>query len=211
MPELKIPDQLEPDCDNCQGMCCMAMAHRVVDGFPLEEDKPNGVPCLNLETNPLNVESLYKCRIYETRAHEGWRQCESFSCYGAGQTISQFFKELGVSWAIKSNDLKEDQNKIMIENLNLGFQVMYMVLSHLDAIGHTFDPLREKKVIAAKVAASKIALQFSEHLTANKKVDVAFWYSKNFLPAMASAEAEVSEKAIMDYVRRGLSIFRFSK
>ena len=96
MPEIQIPEDLTHDCDNCQGLCCVVPQHNRGDGFPIFRNKPMNTPCRNLEMDPDSQTELYKCRIHAELEDKNWHTCDGYSCFGAGQTVSKFFNELGV-------------------------------------------------------------------------------------------------------------------
>lgn len=191
MPEIRIPDELEPDCGNCQGLCCMAMAHRKEGGFPIEQDKPGNVPCHNLETNPADFTNLYKCRIHETLDQEDWTTCTEFTCLGAGQAISTFFNELGISWALKSPDIDESKRQIMLKNLNAGYFVLYNVLGYLKCIKNKPHFSRDLQFQSAKSAAAEVAKRFGRALVSGEEIDKRHWYLNEFMPPMFKASNEM--------------------
>jgi hypothetical protein len=71
---------LEPDCENCAGVCCVA------HGFAKSADyafaKPEGVPCRNLSTD-------FRCQIHTDLRDRGFSGCADYSCSGAGQKVTQ--------------------------------------------------------------------------------------------------------------------------
>lgn len=79
---------LRGDCERCAGLCCVAFAFDVEQGYP--KDKPNGVACEHLGTNN-------RCSIYESRVQSGFASCEHYDCLGAGQVVTQDIFE-GQDW-----------------------------------------------------------------------------------------------------------------
>lgn len=73
-------DHLRADCDNCFGLCCVALRFSVSDGFPT--DKNAGQPCLNLQED-------FRCAIHGSLGKRGLKGCIAFDCFGAGQKVSQ--------------------------------------------------------------------------------------------------------------------------
>lgn len=71
---------LQPDCTQCAGLCCVALAFDRCDEFAL--DKPAGVPCPNLTAE-------YRCRIHADLAERGFAGCVRHDCLGAGQRVTQ--------------------------------------------------------------------------------------------------------------------------
>lgn len=70
---------LEPACDRCQAVCCVALAFDRGPSFAA--DKVAGERCPHLSAHD-------RCRIYDERAERGYRGCIGYSCYGAGQRAS---------------------------------------------------------------------------------------------------------------------------
>lgn len=68
------------DCDNCFGLCCVALAFARSADFPF--DKPAGDPCPHLD-------EIDACRIHDHLGPRGFRGCVTFDCFGAGQKLSQ--------------------------------------------------------------------------------------------------------------------------
>lgn len=68
------------DCENCFGLCCVALAFTASADFPV--DKAGGVPCKNLEEN-------FRCGIHQNLCPSGYSGCTVFDCMGAGQKVSQ--------------------------------------------------------------------------------------------------------------------------
>src|SRR4051794_37394756 len=92
---------LEPDCENCFGLCCTALNLLVSNDFPI--NKPAGQPCINLQPD-------YRCQIHGRLRDEGFKGCTVFDCLGAGQVVSQVtFK--GLSWR-ENPEIREKMFKV---------------------------------------------------------------------------------------------------
>lgn len=68
------------DCENCFGLCCVALYFSASEGFP--SDKDAGQPCPNLQPE-------FRCCVHENLTELGLKGCLAFDCFGAGQKISQ--------------------------------------------------------------------------------------------------------------------------
>lgn len=73
-------NNLKSDCNNCFGLCCVALPYGKSADFPFNKD--GGVPCRNLCSNNL-------CSIHDKLRETGFRGCVSYECFGAGQHVSQ--------------------------------------------------------------------------------------------------------------------------
>lgn len=71
---------LRSDCENCCGLCCVALVFRVADGFP--GDKEAGSPCDNLQPD-------FRCQVHQNLRTRGYKGCAAFECFGAGPKVSQ--------------------------------------------------------------------------------------------------------------------------
>ncbi len=71
---------LQPDCDNCFGLCCVALYFSASDGFPI--DKEAGQPCINLQPD-------FRCCVHKSLKERGLKGCIAFDCFGAGQKVAQ--------------------------------------------------------------------------------------------------------------------------
>ena len=82
-------NHLKPDCQNCFGLCCVALYFSKHDGFPT--DKHAGVPCPNLAQD-------YTCSIHDKLSEQGLKGCIAYECFGAGQQVSQVTYGGGQGW-----------------------------------------------------------------------------------------------------------------
>jgi len=76
----KSCQNLRPDCENCFGLCCVALYFSASEGFPIDKDA--GQPCLNLQSD-------FRCCVYKNLRERGLKGCIAFDCFGAGQKVSQ--------------------------------------------------------------------------------------------------------------------------
>ncbi|MBR7796137.1 pentapeptide repeat-containing protein [Virgibacillus sp. AGTR] len=84
----KIKNNLKSDCENCFGLCCVALPFAKSADFA--RNKNAGTPCSNLHSN-------FNCAIHKTLRNEGFRGCSVFECFGAGQKVSQHTFS-GIDW-----------------------------------------------------------------------------------------------------------------
>jgi len=68
------------DCENCFGLCCVALPYAKSADFAL--DKDGGTACSNLQSD-------YRCGIHNNLRQKGFRGCAVYECFGAGQKVSQ--------------------------------------------------------------------------------------------------------------------------
>lgn len=87
-------NDLKSDCQNCFGLCCVALPFGKSADFPF--DKDGGVPCRNLCTNNL-------CSMHDQLREKGFRGCVSYECFGAGQHVSQSL--------YKGKDWRDDEKR----------------------------------------------------------------------------------------------------
>ena len=76
-----VIEQFEPDCSNCHGLCCKSLAF----DWP-HYKKPAGTPCKNLTDD-------FQCGIWNSLEDEGFSECRSYNCYGAGQSVASLIEE----------------------------------------------------------------------------------------------------------------------
>jgi hypothetical protein len=79
---------LRADCARCAALCCVALAFDTSEQFAL--DKPAGRPCPHLCTGG-------GCSIHRDREALGFKGCVDYSCFGAGQRVTQELFD-GRSW-----------------------------------------------------------------------------------------------------------------
>ena len=71
---------LRADCENCFGLCCVALYFSASEGFPIDKDA--GYPCLNLQPD-------FLCCVHKSLRERGLKGCIAFDCFGAGQKVAQ--------------------------------------------------------------------------------------------------------------------------
>lgn len=85
------------DCENCFGLCCVALPF--IKSVDFAVDKEGGVPCKNLQDD-------YRCGIHEGLRGNGYKGCTVYECFGAGQKVSQFTYK-GRDWRKDKDAAKE--------------------------------------------------------------------------------------------------------
>lgn len=83
-----IRTMLRPECENCFGLCCVALPFSNSADFAF--NKQAGEPCPNLQQD-------FRCRIHSGLRKKGFKGCTAFECFGAGQRVSQVTFH-GVDW-----------------------------------------------------------------------------------------------------------------
>jgi len=76
----RIRRNLRADCENCFGLCCVALNFSASEGFPLDKDA--GQPCPNLQSD-------FRCSVHKTLWKKGLKGCTAYDCLGAGQKVAQ--------------------------------------------------------------------------------------------------------------------------
>lgn len=89
----KRRSNLQVDCENCFGLCCVALAFTASSDFA--NDKDAGQPCSNLQTD-------YRCSVHKDLRELGFKGCTVYDCFGAGQKISQV--------TFEKNDWRKDKD-----------------------------------------------------------------------------------------------------
>ncbi|MFF4836873.1 pentapeptide repeat-containing protein [Streptomyces sp. NPDC001315] len=81
-----MPDQkadradLRGDCEQCFGLCCVALPFAASADFAIDKDA--GKPCPNLQGD-------HRCGIHARLRQKGFNGCTVYDCFGAGQKVSQ--------------------------------------------------------------------------------------------------------------------------
>lgn len=71
---------LQADCENCFGLCCVALPFAASADFAIDKDA--GTPCQNLQPD-------FRCGVHSSLRQRGFRGCTVYDCFGAGQKVSQ--------------------------------------------------------------------------------------------------------------------------
>jgi uncharacterized protein YjbI with pentapeptide repeats len=74
------PAGLRGDCEQCFGLCCVALPFTASADFAI--DKQAGKPCPNLRGD-------HRCGIHAELRPRGFTGCTVYDCFGAGQKVSQ--------------------------------------------------------------------------------------------------------------------------
>lgn len=77
----KIQQNLKIDCEQCSGLCCVALYCMKTDGFPA--NKKAGVPCKHLKLD-------FRCEIHSILKSNNMRGCLAYDCFGAGQKVTRY-------------------------------------------------------------------------------------------------------------------------
>ncbi len=72
--------KLRDDCENCFGLCCVALPFAASADFAMDKDA--GQPCRNLQSD-------FRCGVHSSLRERGFRGCTVYECFGAGQKVSQ--------------------------------------------------------------------------------------------------------------------------
>jgi uncharacterized protein YjbI with pentapeptide repeats len=81
-------NSLRADCENCFGLCCVALPFAASADFAI--NKEAGKPCPNLQSD-------FRCGIHKSLRQQGYKGCTVFDCFGAGQKVSKVTFR-GVDW-----------------------------------------------------------------------------------------------------------------
>ena len=73
------PLELQADCSQCFGLCCVVPAFAKSADFAL--NKPAGKPCQHLLS--------FACDIHTSLRQQGFSGCTVYDCFGAGQHVAQ--------------------------------------------------------------------------------------------------------------------------
>ncbi|WP_195266255.1 pentapeptide repeat-containing protein [Clostridium sp. 1001275B_160808_H3] len=170
--------ELQPECEKCFGLCCVALYFSSMDGFPVNKDA--GKPCINLAGN-------FKCKVHENLNKKGLKGCIAYDCIGAGQKVAQVTYS-GHDWKEKPESSKEmfdvfiimKQLHEMLWYLNEAVRLQYNSNINKDKLIKKIEEIKnlthlEAKsilkldLIPIKVGVNTLLLQTSEFL--RKKVN----------------------------------------
>ncbi|MHB1630372.1 MAG: pentapeptide repeat-containing protein [Bacilli bacterium] len=72
--------RLQADCENCFGLCCVALSFAASADFAIDKDA--GQPCRNLQSD-------FRCGVHDNLRELGFRGCTVYDCFGAGQQVAK--------------------------------------------------------------------------------------------------------------------------
>lgn len=106
-----IQNRLKINCENCSGLCCVALYCARTDGFP--ENKDAGIPCKYLNSN-------FQCKVHSQLIDMNMKGCLAYDCFGAGQKVSQDLFS-NITW--QSN---QEKSNLIFDVFLLVFQLHQM-------------------------------------------------------------------------------------
>lgn len=122
-----LMDPLRADCERCQGLCCVAPAHRPENGFP-NEKAPN-VACRNLNR------SDFRCSIFHVLEVSGYTACRSYECFGAGPQVTRWLAD---EWP----NLPDDVVEARFDEFRRLSRLRFLIARMQDRADLTDHPLR---------------------------------------------------------------------
>ncbi|MBU5316229.1 pentapeptide repeat-containing protein [Clostridium bornimense] len=95
--KFNLDEILSINCDECFGLCCVALYFSKSEGFPT--DKEADKPCVHLNDD-------FRCKVHEDLKSKGLKGCIAYDCFGAGQKVAEstYKRE---SWRDNPNKRKE--------------------------------------------------------------------------------------------------------
>lgn len=108
--------ELRIDCENCSGLCCVALCFRKSDGFP--GNKSAGEPCEYLVSD-------FRCKIHSKLSDMNMKGCLNYDCFGAGQKVSNKIFD-GQNWK-KNLEISKDIFDVFIKVLQLHQVLWYLI------------------------------------------------------------------------------------
>lgn len=134
--------QLRAECENCFGLCCVALPYAKSADFAF--DKDGGIPCRNLQTD-------YRCGIHKNLRGKGFKGCTVYECFGAGQKVSQITYG-GEDWRDSPERAKEM------------FEVFPIMQQLHEMLNYLYEALQIKETTPI-YNELKASIQNIEHLT----------------------------------------------
>lgn len=114
----ELKEQLRIRCEECTGLCCVALYCMKTDGFPA--NKEAGVPCMHLMPD-------HRCDIHAELQERKMKGCLGYDCFGAGQKATKICENNGI-WTTG-----EQQAKLVFEVYHIVFQLYQMMWYLLEA------------------------------------------------------------------------------
>jgi hypothetical protein len=134
-----MKSKLKSDCENCFGLCCVALPFGKSADFPF--DKNGGVPCRNLCSNN-------QCSVHDVLRENGYRGCVSYECFGAGQHVSQKIYK-GKDWR-EDTERAEEMFTIfpLVQQLHemLWYLHLALTLKETESFHHTIQEVYDETI-----------------------------------------------------------------
>ncbi|WHX98644.1 pentapeptide repeat-containing protein [Neobacillus sp. DY30] len=183
-------NNLRADCENCFGLCCVALPYTKSADFAFNKD--GGTPCRNLQFN-------YLCGIHNDLRNKGFRGCSAYECFGAGQKVSQITYN-GKDWRSNQEVAKEmfDVYPIM-QQLHEMLWYLYEALT-TEAAQSIYKELYyafvETEELAAKSPELILSIDVNEH---RAKVNKLLIRTSELVRAQV-AKKQKEQRRGMDYI-----------
>jgi len=185
-------NNLRADCENCFGLCCVALPFAASADFAF--DKDGGNPCPNLQSD-------FRCRIHKDLRQKGFRGCAVYECFGAGQKVSQVTFE-GTDWRGDS-EIAKQMFKVFPIMQHLREMLWYLTEAlSLNAAASIHDELRnalhKTEELTHLSPDSLIELDVSKH---REEVNVLLLHTSELVRAGALQKHKSSRKRGKTYGR----------
>lgn len=145
---------LQAKCENCSGLCCVALYFSKMDGFP--QDKRAGLACRHLRQD-------FQCDIHDVLAKHKLKGCLAYDCFGAGQYVTQqYFKQK--TWH------DETYAEQIFYVFSLIFQLHQIRFYLIEALRFVFEESEEKSIRLCLCENKKLC-QLDASLLTQAKVD----------------------------------------
>lgn len=200
MAEIQLQEGFEHDCNECQGLCCVALEIDKKSGFP--RNKPAGEACDMLNINPQSEADLCRCKIFTTLDYKTHGICKDFTCLGAGNTVSKFFKELGIHWAAKPEGIDEQKWELMKNNIFNAYLIFHNIFLYLRRIRNKRHPANKLMYDAARASAENTAKELAQVMEeGSAELDHEDWYENKFKPAMLIAVHDANSDYLLNKLK----------
>ncbi|MCP3740257.1 pentapeptide repeat-containing protein [Rossellomorea sp. BNER] len=187
-------DHLHADCENCFGLCCVALPFAASADFAFDKDR--GDPCPNLQSD-------FRCGIHRDLRQKGFRGCAVYECFGGGQKVSQV--------TFSGNDWRDSPEtaKQMFEVFPIMQQLHEMLWYLTEALtlkatlsihNNLRDALKETERLTLLSADDLIELDVQAHRT---DINVLLLHTSELVRADALLKHKSSKKRQKNYGRGG--------
>ncbi|WP_444642500.1 pentapeptide repeat-containing protein [Caproiciproducens sp. R1] len=141
----RLIKELEPDCEKCSGLCCVALYCAKTDGFP--DDKDAGKPCRYLAPD-------FRCGIHADLKGRKMSGCLAYECLGAGQKTTQIYSSVG-DWKTAPG-----QAEAIFQTFSVLFQLHQILWYLIEAASLTSDE-KTAAAVDALIEENQQMSQFS--------------------------------------------------
>lgn len=181
------------NCNDCFGLCCVALYFTATDGFP--NNKEAGTPCKNLKDD-------FRCNVHNQLREKGLKGCTAYDCLGAGQKVAQITFQ-GHDWR-ETNETSKAMFDVFLVMRQLQEMLWYLTDALMIQSNHELqvkinNMIQETESLTLQKADFLLSFPIEEH---REKVNILLHETSELVRAKAKGIQKNNNKQKKDISSR---------